>query len=62
VQRGCEVESLPDDGNEDVDGDRDPDLRLDGVLRGTEEPLDSQKFKSTPRFFERNYPRLLKLQ
>ena len=36
------MESSLDDGYEDVNRDCDPDLRLDCVLGGTEEDLDSE--------------------
>ena len=40
VETELAVEPFPDDGHENVDGDRDPDLALHGVLRGAEEGLD----------------------
>ena len=42
VETGLDVETFLDDGDQDVDGDSDPDLRLDGVLGGAEEALDAQ--------------------
>ncbi len=36
------METLSDDGHEDVDGDGDPDLGFDGILGGTVEALDPQ--------------------
>jgi hypothetical protein len=40
VQGSVEFESLSDDGDEHVDGDRDPDLGLHGVLGSAEEAFD----------------------
>jgi hypothetical protein len=34
------LQALLDDGDEDIDRYRDPDLRLDRILRRTEETLD----------------------
>lgn len=42
VERGVEVETLLDDGDEDVDRDCNPDLRLHRVLRGAIESFDAQ--------------------
>jgi hypothetical protein len=42
VETGVDVEALLDDGDQDIDGDGDPDLGLDGVLGGSEEALDAQ--------------------
>ena len=42
VETGVDVEALLDDGDEHVDRDGDPNLRLDGVLGGAEEALDAQ--------------------
>ena len=36
------VQALFDDGDEHVDGDRDPDLGFDGIFRGAEKSLDAQ--------------------
>src|SRR5438270_4301382 len=41
-RRRVEVEALLDDGDEDVDGDRDPDLSLHRILRGAIKPLDAK--------------------
>lgn len=35
------MEPFFDDGHEHIDGDGDPDLRLDGVLGGAEEGHDT---------------------
>ena len=42
VERGGQVELFFDDGDEQVDGDGDPDLSFDGVLAGPVESLDAQ--------------------
>ncbi len=42
VETGVDVEALLDDGDEDIDGDGDPDLGLDGVFGIAEEALDAQ--------------------
>ncbi len=42
VEAGIEVEAFFEDGDKEVDRDRDPDLGLDGVLGGAEESLDAQ--------------------
>ena len=42
VESGVQVEPFSDDGDEDIDGDGDPDLGLDGVLAGAEEGLDAK--------------------
>jgi len=42
VKGQVQIQSLFDDGNEHIDGDRDPDLGLDGVFRGSEEGFDPQ--------------------
>src|SRR5215472_8596137 len=42
VERGVEREALLHDGDEDVDGYGDPQLRLHCTFRGTVEPLDAQ--------------------
>ena len=36
------MQAFPDDGDEDINRDSNPDLCLDGVLRVTEEGLDAQ--------------------
>src|SRR5712691_6500903 len=42
VERGVQVETLLDDGNEDIDRDGDADLRLHRVLRRAVEALDAK--------------------
>jgi len=42
VEVGVDPVPLPDDGDEHIDGHGDPDLRLDRVLGGAEEGLDSK--------------------
>ena len=42
VERRRHVQALFDDGDEHVDGDRDPDLGFDGIFRGAEKSLDAQ--------------------
>jgi len=42
MQGEIQCEALANDGHEHVDADGDPDLSLDGVLRGAEEGFDSQ--------------------
>ena len=42
VEAEVQIESLLDDGDEHVDGDRDPDLRPHGVLGGAVEGFDAQ--------------------
>ena len=42
MQRDIEIESLFDDGDEHIGRNGDPDLALDGVLGGAEEPLDAK--------------------
>ena len=42
MERRVDGEALLDDGHQDIDGDGDPDLRLDSVLGGTEERLDAK--------------------
>ncbi len=37
-----EPKAFLEDGHNDVDRDGDPNLRLDGVLRGSEEGLDAE--------------------
>ena len=39
VEAGIDAEALFDDGDQDVDGDGDPDLGLDGVFAIAEEAL-----------------------
>src|ERR1700719_2411409 len=41
-RRSVQVEALPDDGDEDIDGDRDPNLRLHRIFRRAVELLDAQ--------------------
>lgn len=36
------MQFLIDDGDEHIDGDGNPDLKLDRILRGTEEGLDTK--------------------
>ncbi len=40
VERGVQVEAFLDDGDQDVDRDGDPNLRLDRIFRRPKEPLD----------------------
>ena len=42
MKAGLDIESLLDDGDKHIDGDRDPDLGFDGVLRGAEKRFDAQ--------------------
>src|SRR4051794_26109824 len=42
MERSGEMKTLLDDRHEQVDGDRDPDLSLDGVLGSAEEGLDAE--------------------
>ena len=42
VERSVQVEALLDDGDEDIDGDRDPNLRLHRIFRRAVELLDPQ--------------------
>jgi len=42
IEASVELMFLLDDGHQDVDADRDPHLRLDGVVRGSEERLDAE--------------------
>jgi len=41
VEAAVEMEALFDDGDEDIDGDGDPDLRAHGVLGSAIEGLDA---------------------
>lgn len=41
MQGQIEIEALANDGDQHVHGDRDPDLRFDGVLGGAEEAVDA---------------------
>ena len=36
------MQAIFDNGHEHIDGDGDPDLRFDGILRGAEERFDAQ--------------------
>ena len=42
MERGVQLQSFSDDGDEDVDRDGDPNLGLDRVLAGAEEGLDAE--------------------
>ena len=42
VEAAIDLVFFLDDGHQDVDADRNPDLRLDGVVRGAEERLDAE--------------------
>ncbi len=42
VETGLQAEAFSDDGDEQLDGDGDPDLGLDRVLGSAEERLDAQ--------------------
>ena len=42
VQASVEFVFLLDDSHQDVDADRDPHLRLDSVIRGSKEGLNSE--------------------
>src|SRR3972149_2908152 len=48
VEAQVQVQPLPDDGYQDVDRDGDPHLRLDRVLRDSEERLDPQMLLDPP--------------
>src|SRR3970040_2673687 len=48
VEAQVQVQVLPDDGDQDVDRDGDPHLRLHGVLRGPEERLDPELLLDPP--------------
>ena len=49
VERRLQTEALFDDRHQHVHRDRDPDLRLHRVLRGSVEPLDPQMLLDPPR-------------
>ena len=57
------MQTLLDDGNENVNRDRDPDLSLDGILRGAVESFDpkmlfdptEKDFNLPARFVEQCY-------
>ena len=48
VEAQVQVQPLPDDGYQDVDRDGDPHLRLDCVLRDSEERLDPEMLLDPP--------------
>src|SRR4030066_181854 len=58
VEAQVQVQTLPDDGHQDVGRDGDPHLRLHSVLRGSEERLDP-KMLLDPSEEELDLPALL---
>src|SRR4030065_2642367 len=48
VEAQVQIQPLPDDGDQDVDRDGDPHLRLHGVLRGPEDRLDPEMLLDPP--------------
>ena len=48
VEARPQMQPLLDDRHQDVDRDRDPHLRLHGVLRGPEERFDPKMFPDPP--------------
>ncbi len=42
MERGIDVQTFHDHGHQYIDRDGDPDLSLDGVLRGAKESFDPQ--------------------
>src|SRR3972149_8614836 len=58
VEAQVQVQTLPDDGHQDVGRDGDPHLRLHGVSRGSEERLDP-KMLLDPSEEELDLPALL---
>src|SRR3989304_1863613 len=48
VEAQVQIQTLPDDGYQDVDRDGDPHLRLHSVLRGSEERLDPKMLLDPP--------------